>query len=98
MGEGARSRPGRGAGQPGVGYRMRVSIIETIAVFVGIPALIYGIIALLTLVPGRHKRQRYRPGQSWDYPPQWWAGDQPVVASATTDARVARGGGAHGTW
>jgi hypothetical protein len=74
-----------------------VSIIETLAVYVGIPALIYGIIALLTLVPGRSRRHRYRPGQAWDYPPQWWAGDQPVVASATTD-RPGQGGGAHGTW
>jgi len=77
---------------------MRVSIIQTIAVFVGIPVLIYGTIALLTMVPGRHKRPRYRPGQSWDYPPQWWAGDQPIVTSGTTDNRLVRGGGAHGTW
>jgi hypothetical protein len=77
---------------------MRVSIIQTIAVFVGIPVLIYGIIALLTLLPGRHKRPRYRPGKSWDYPPQWWAGDQRIVTSATNDNRHAQGGGAHGTW
>ena len=77
---------------------MWVTIIQTIAVFVGIPALIYGVIALCTLVPGRHKRPRYRPGQAWDYPPQWWAGDQPVVTAGATDNRLAQGGGAHGTW
>lgn len=92
------ARQGQGAGRLGVGYRMRVSIIQTIAVFVGIPVLIYGTIALLTMVPGRHKRQRYRPGQSWDYPPQWWAGDQPIVASASAGNRLGQGGGAHGTW
>lgn len=91
-------RPGHPAGVGPVGYRMWVSILQTIAVFVGIPALIYGTIALLTLVPGRSKRHRYRPGQSWDYPPQWWAGDQPVVVSATAENRLAPGGGAHGTW
>ncbi len=74
-----------------------MSILQTIGIFVGIPVLIYGTIFLLTMVPGPH-RKRYRPGQSWDYPPQWWAGDQPVVASATADNRLAQGGGAHGEW
>jgi hypothetical protein len=76
-----------------------VTILQTLLVFVGIPVLIYGLIAILTLLPGRSKkRPRYRPGQSWDYPAQWWAGDQPVVASSATDVRGANGGGAHGTW
>ena len=51
--------------------------------FVGIPVLIYALIAVFTLIPGRaKKRPRYRPGQPWEYPAQWWAGDQPVVAAA----------------
>jgi hypothetical protein len=77
---------------------MRVTILQTIGVFVGIPVLIYGTIFVLTMVPGRHKRPRYRPGQAWDYPPQWWAGDQPIVTAAGSDNRLAQGGGAHGTW
>jgi hypothetical protein len=94
----AASPPGHAAGRNGVGYRMRVTILQTIGVFVGIPALIYGTIAVLTMVPGRHKRPRYRPGQAWDYPSQWWAGDQPVVTAAGGENRLAQGGGAHGTW
>lgn len=77
---------------------MRVTILQTIGVFVGIPVLIYGTIFVLTMVPGRHKRPRYRPGQSWEYPPQWWAGDQPIVASAAAESRSVQGGGAHGSW
>ena len=50
-------------------------------VFVGIPVLIYVLIAVCTLLPGRgKKRTRYRPGQAREYPAHWWAGDEPVVA------------------
>ncbi len=42
------------------------------------------------MVPGRPKRPRYRPGQTWDYPPQWWAGDQPVVTAAGGENRLAQ--------
>ena len=77
-----------------------VTILETLAVFVGIPLLIYVVIGLCTLLPGRSKmkRARYRPGQPWEYPAQWWAGDQPVVAAGTVDASGMNGGGARGTW
>ena len=76
-----------------------MTILETLAVFVGIPVLIYALIAVFTLIPGRgKKRPRYRPGQAWEYPAQWWAGDQPVVAAATGDAAGSNGGGAHGNW
>ena len=97
-GRSAASPPGHAARRTGVGYRMRVTILQTIGVFVGIPVLIYGTIFVLTMVPGRHKRPRYRPGQAWDYPPQWWAGDQPIVTAAGSESRLGQGGGAHGTW
>ena len=61
-------------------YRDPVNILQTLAIFLGIPLLVYLILALLTLVPGRAKKHpRYRPGQPWDFPPQLWAGDEPVV-------------------
>ena len=75
-----------------------MTILETLAVFVGIPVLIYALIAVCVMLPGRaKKRPRYRPGQPWDYTAHWWAGDQPVVAAAG-DTPGTRGGGAHGTW
>jgi hypothetical protein len=76
-----------------------VNIIETVAIYAGGPLALYGVIASLTLIPSRAKRQsKYRPGQTWDYPDQWWAGDYPVVP--TDPALVAAGseGGARGTW
>ncbi len=75
----------------------RVSILETVAIYVGGPAVIYGGIAALTLIPGRAKRRaRYSAGQAWNMTPQWWAGDNPVVASDAVGGTAQ--GGAHGTW
>jgi hypothetical protein len=76
-----------------------MTIPETLAVFVGIPVLIYGLIAVLVLVPGRAKRRaRYRPGQDWEYPSQWWAGDQPILVPAAGATPGTTRGGARGTW
>ncbi|HEY4991268.1 MAG TPA: hypothetical protein VII33_04215 [Nakamurella sp.] len=76
-----------------------MTIIQTLAVFVGIPVVIYGLIAVFTILPGRarSRRPKYRPGAAWEYPAQWWAGDQPVVAAGSGDA-AGTGGGARGTW
>lgn len=76
-----------------------MTIAQTLAVFVGIPVLIYALIAVLVLVPHHAKRRaRYRPGQSWDYAPHWWAGDQPVAYSSGAITAGTTRGGARGTW
>ncbi len=77
-----------------------MTILQTLTVFVGLPVLIYGLIAVLTLVPGRNrgKPAKYRPGVPWEYPAQWWAGDQPVVSAGAADGTVRKGGGARGEW
>jgi hypothetical protein len=51
---------------------LRVSIVETVLVFVGVPVLVYGVVALLVVVPGRGHRPRYRPGEAWHYEPVWY--------------------------
>lgn len=74
-----------------------VTILETLGLFVGAPLAIYGLIAVLSLLPGRAKRHpRYRPGQSWDFAPQWWAGDTPVALDAGVSGTAK--GGARGSW
>ncbi|MTD13476.1 hypothetical protein GIS00_05895 [Nakamurella sp. YIM 132087] len=75
-----------------------MTILETVAVFVGGPLVIYAGIAAFTVLPNRAKaRPRYTPGQAWDYPPQWWAGDTPVLAVDAPGSDDAKGG-ARGTW
>jgi hypothetical protein len=83
-----------------------VSPVETVLVFVVIPAAIYGAVALLTLRERAAKTPRYRPGQDWDYPPVWWTANptgaaQPAHSTDEEDtaqhARTAWGG-ARGSW
>jgi len=83
-----------------VGYFRGVNILETILIYVVIPAAVFGVAALLTLVPGRAKsRPKYHSGDSWDYPAHWWSGDNPVAIGSIPDAsNDVTFGGARGTW
>lgn len=83
-----------------------MSPVETVLVFVVIPAAIYGAVALLTLRERAAKTPRYRQGQDWDYPPVWWTANPAGVAQparstdeedAAQHARTAWGG-ARGSW
>lgn len=49
-----------------------MSVVETILVYGVIPLAIILFFAVLTLIPGRTKKARYKPGQSWDHEPIWW--------------------------
>jgi hypothetical protein len=49
-----------------------VTVVETLLVYAGIPIAVIAVLALLTLVPGRQKRARYRPGQAWEHEPVWY--------------------------
>lgn len=76
-----------------------MSVLQTVLAFVVAPLAIIVLIMLLTLIPGRAKRHpRYRAGEPWEYPPQWWAGDQTVAVPGTGVASGSTRGGARGTW
>ncbi|TDD28457.1 hypothetical protein E1218_07175 [Kribbella turkmenica] len=44
---------------------------HTLLVFVGIPALVLAVVALLVFAPSIANGPRYRPGLSWWAPPVW---------------------------
>lgn len=76
-----------------------MNIFQTVAVYVGGPLVLYGLIALLTLVPSRlKKRVRYRPGEPWEFPAQWWAGDHSIAPADPALVVTGTEGGARGTW
>jgi hypothetical protein len=89
-----------------------VSVVETILVYAVIPLAVVGLFAVLTLIPGRAKKARYKPGQPWDHAPVWWephpvggghGGAHAIEAGhgATALGAPAAGGplgGARGTW
>lgn len=69
---------------------------HTVLVFVGIPALVVAVVALLVFAPSIATGPRYRPGLSWWAPPVWIGG--PSSRPAPTDApELAAGGEADDT-
>jgi hypothetical protein len=60
-----------------------VTVVQTLLVYVVAPLAVVAVLALLTLVPGRPKKVRYKPGQPWEHEPVWYE-PHPV------------GGGGHG--
>jgi hypothetical protein len=81
---------------------MGVTVVQTLLVFVGIPAGIVLLIFLATYGKSMVRQpNRYRPGRPWDFPPTWYAPHPDAVvnstasASSTTTTAV---GGSSGEW
>jgi hypothetical protein len=77
-----------------------VSVVQTVLVFIGIPAAIIAVIALG--VYGKaivRQPNRYRPGKSWDYPAAWYVPHpDAVVAHPKAGGTTTAVGGASGEW
>jgi hypothetical protein len=76
--------------------------IETAAVFAGIPAAIFGLIAVLVYGTNARRTARYRPGRSFVFAPVWFLAGGSAAANHSTGAHGtgtsgAHGAGAHGT-
>jgi hypothetical protein len=77
-----------------------MTIVETVLVFVGIPA---GITAVLAFgVYGKtllHQPNRYRPGKAWSYPASWYVPHPEALDRHTSGTgKVTAVGGASGEW
>jgi hypothetical protein len=77
-----------------------VTVVQTLLVFVGIPAAI--ILAIFLLVYGKtllRQPNRYRPGRAWNYPPTWYVPHpEAVVPVPAESASTTAVGGASGEW
>src|SRR4051795_10381756 len=51
-----------------------LSVLQTILIFVGIPAGLFVLIALLVTAPSIARGPRYRPGLGWWAAPVWFNG------------------------
>jgi hypothetical protein len=86
--------PQEGA-DPGKG----LSPLQTILLYVVVPLAIFGVIALLVLLPGAVRSYRYRPAEGWAADPVWFAGPvDPDAAVAGADRTDVVRGGASGSW
>lgn len=76
-----------------------MSVVQTLLVFVAIPA---GIILLVALaVYGKslvRQPNRYRPGRAWDYPPTWYVPHPDAVVAHPKSGATTAVGGASGEW
>lgn len=88
-----------------------MSIVETVTVFVGIPALVIAVIAGLVYLSSARPSRRYRPGRPFEFTPVWFLSSpddiaaeegRPVidVGSSGEPAETAtrEKGGARGRW
>src|SRR3954452_470392 len=75
-----------------------VTVVETILVYVVAPLAVIAVLALLTLVPGRRKRPRYKPGQPWQHAPVWYEPHPEATGGGSgaghSDGHAALGAGA----
>jgi hypothetical protein len=91
-----------------------VSTLQTLGLFVGVPAAAFIVIALLCTAPSWGRDPRYRPGLTWTADPSWIGGpedpERPAVTGETRPAiegenaeaaegvAASRTGGASASW
>ncbi|MGD9527448.1 aa3-type cytochrome oxidase subunit CtaJ [Pseudonocardia sp.] len=77
-----------------------MSTFDTVLVVAVPAALVYGLIALLVVMPRRARRPRYRVGQPWPYQPLFWTANPQGAQLPAPEQRVVTGerGGARGDW
>ena len=71
---------------------LSLSTIETLGVFVGIPAGVALLVAALVYAGGSRRDKRYRPGRAFDFTPVWFLASPEQMASPdASDARAVTG-------
>jgi hypothetical protein len=81
-----------------------VSIVETVLVFVGIPALIVAVLAFGVYGKSLLRQpNRYRPGRPWNYAPAWYVPHPDALVHRPSRPQLTAGattaiGGASGEW
>ena len=85
--------------QEGADLYSGLSTLATILLFVVLPLVLLLLIALVVLLPGMLKAERYRPSRGWSAAPVWFAGPpDPVAAVETAEPGAMTRGGASGDW
>jgi hypothetical protein len=75
-----------------------LSVIQTLLIFVGIPAALFVAIALLVSAPSMARGPRYRPGLGWWAAPIWFNGPDDADSAVRTATATTAGGGASARW
>lgn len=82
-----------------------MSILETVTVFVGIPAAVFAVVAALVYLSGVRPGRRYRPGRPYEFTPVWFvsspgrvAADRAAIEVGPAQRPAIGKGGARGSW
>lgn len=75
-----------------------LSVLQTVLIFVGIPALLFVVITLLVVAPSMARGPRYRPGLGWWAAPVWFNGPDDADTAVRTAIATTGGGGASARW
>lgn len=75
-----------------------LSVLQTLLIFVGIPAGLFVVIALLVSAPSMARGPRYRPGLGWWAAPVWFNGPEDADNAVRTATPTVQGGGASARW
>ncbi len=76
-----------------------LTLFKALAMYVIVPAAIFGVVALLVWLPGMIRGTGYRPGRDWSAPPLWFGGPtDPAKAVESADPKGMQRGGASGSW
>ena len=76
-----------------------LTAVQTLGLFIGIPALVIAVIYLLVFAGSGSRGPRYRAGVAWQGEPEWWGGPEGGTGDATgLSAGSTGGGGARAHW
>jgi hypothetical protein len=76
-----------------------LSVVQTLSIFVGIPVLLFVVIAVLVAAPSAARGPRYRPGLGWWAAPVWFNGPEDAERAVREAAgSTGQGGGASARW
>ena len=75
-----------------------LSAIETLLIFVGAPAFLFLVIALLVMAPSMARGPRYRPGLGWWAAPVWFNGPDDADTAVRRATPTTDGGGTSARW
>ncbi len=75
-----------------------ISNVAALLVYVGAPALLFLVIALLVMAPSMARGPRYRPGLGWWAAPVWFNGPEDADAAVRRATPTTDGGGTSARW
>jgi hypothetical protein len=76
----------------------RLSWVQTVLIFVGIPVGAALVITFLVCLPSIVRGPRYRPGRPWTAGSVWFGGPADAAPADVSPSDIAEGGGASARW